>query len=138
MKDLQKPFSDFIKELIINELNETQQEQFSIEGEELIASLFTSRRKPVYKNEKGYEFDFGLSPSALALQNQGVTFQSIILTSFSLIQIMYVNKAQQNSLGYNDVASWKEFFSSINAKEADVELLCYRYRTQFANILELI
>lgn len=91
---------NLVENIINQELNETEQQNYKLEGEEFIDKILkTERTSVVNYNENGTTgFDFGLSPDTLELIKQGATFSSIIISIFNIyLEFKKVKKSKDES-----------------------------------------
>lgn len=69
-------FFALVEEIVYQELDETQQEQYRLEGIEVMNVLFRTREFPGYSEDE-LLFDFGFSPSEVDIRLAGITFMDV-------------------------------------------------------------
>jgi len=92
--------ANLIESIISQELNQTEKQNYKIEGEELIDKILKAESTGVVnQNTAGSaNFDFGLSPEGLELIKQGTTFSSIIISIFNIyLEFKKAKKAKADS-----------------------------------------
>lgn len=127
MQPLQDMFINTVHTIIQQELSDIQQEQFAIEGEETIISLFNEDKLPQYDN-KDMLFDFGISPEGLELEAIGITFLDVIKACHQLI------KTVRNG---NTQSDWSEIMQEQGTQPLLSDLLCKKYASSLKQIVAL-
>jgi hypothetical protein len=121
MEANQEAFSGVVGQIIAGELHETQHQQYAIEGQELITSLFATNSFPVYKED--LIFDFGIAPSEIALPASFINFTDIINACFLL-----VGQA-------TPISDWRTILLENGTNEALTDLLCNKYNKELQAII---
>src|ERR1044072_2385689 len=126
MTNVRDLFIDMVSHIIHQELDDIQQTQYSIEGEEIIASLFASNQFPEYFEEDELIFDFGIAPTALDIKAAGITFIDIIKSCFSLLKLYPEEAPVEES---TTIYLWKEALANEKTNPVLSNLLCEKYHT---------
>src|SRR5687768_323957 len=117
MRTVRDLFIEAVNEIIEQELDETQQEQFAIEGKEIVDSLFESNGLPDYVEKNELIFDIGFSQEALEIQAASITFLEVINSCFSLLGVNY--ETGTKTAGIDD---WKRVLEKEETNPYLIEL----------------
>ena len=130
-----------VENIINQELNETEKQNYIIEGEELIDKILIVEKTDFVNQNIGKttNFDFGLSPESLELIKQGVTFSSIII---SILNIYLEFKKAKKSIVESELSSFElkeKVYKTLMEQDLPNDLketIKSKYSTKLLNILE--
>lgn len=129
MKATIEAFTTLVDQIIHQDLDDIQQQQFAIEGQEIITSLFETDTIPEHVND--LVFDFGFTPSIFELQAAGISFLDVICSCF---RIFVANEYSVTNTEQERLRSWKSLLENQNTHPTLVALLCEKYNNQIEEL----
>lgn len=129
-------FCALFEDIVYQELDQTQQQQYAIEGEEIMSALFKKNELPLHTGDD-LLFDFGFSPSEVDLRLTGITFIDVANALFYIHEGIAdrgitgeQHDREASAVHYiKQVLVEKEIFPSL------INLLVFKYQDQVLKII---
>jgi hypothetical protein len=141
MTNSKKELIDLVGNIINQELNETERQNYEIEGEELIDRILKIERTDIVnRNIHGAtNFDFGLSPNALDLIEQSISFSSVIVSIFNIYLEIKKTKKSTIETKTSSFELKEKVYKSLMDQDLPNDLkekIKEKYSTQLLNIFD--
>lgn len=138
---VREKFKNIVHQIVFTELDELQQQQFELEGEEIINNLFAEENIEDINKYNTKNFDFGISPEMNQLLGSGIQFISLIISCFTLYLEFKKQKANKVRDKFDEIELTKKFKESLsnqNIPESLKDAIAVKYNKQVKDLIDML